>query len=503
MAITIPNQKITKTNNLLAYTAHYLDNHCITNNDESSCRSNANQSQIPQKIRTNRKSIYYEIESYYTPYFFGYTLENLCYNPRNLKVFLIQTLCNYIIISSLPRLLGGLICLGRNLMSTKIYLDNNATTMVDPKVKEIMDPFFCEYYGNPNSLHQFGTQTHPAITDALEKLYNGINAHDKDDIVITSCATESNNWVLKGVYFDLIHNGKKNHIITTEVEHPAIGATCDFLESLGVRITRINVNRHGAIFANQVREAITDDTALVSVMWANNETGAIFPIEEIGAICKEKGVLFHTDAVQAIGKIPVDVQQANVDFLSFSAHKFHGPKGVGGLYIRKGVELTPLLHGGEHMRGRRSGTLNVPYIVGMGEAMQLANDFLDYENTYVKALRDDLEKRLLEIEDIRVIGDITHRVPNTILISVKGIEGEAMLWDLNKAGVACSTGSACASEDLEANPIMVAVGADKELAHTAIRISLSRFNTQAEIDYTIEVFKKAVERLRNISSSYE
>lgn len=385
----------------------------------------------------------------------------------------------------------------------RIYLDNNATTMVDPKVKEAMEPFFCEHYGNPNSLHKYGTETHPAIADALEKLYAGINARDEDDIIITSCATESNNWVLKGVYFDEVLKKGKNHIITTEVEHPAVGATCDFLESLGVKITRLKVNKHGAIYAKDVKEAITEESALVSVMWANNETGAIFPIEEIGEICREKGVLFHTDAVQAIGKIPVCVQSANVDFLSFSAHKFHGPKGVGGLYIRKGVELTPLLHGGEHMRGRRSGTLNVPYIVGMGEAMRLAVEYLDYENSYVKNLRDTLESKLLGLDDVRVIGDITHRVPNTILVSVKGIEGEAMLWDLNKAGIAASTGSACASEDLEANPIMVAVGADKELAHTAIRISLSRYNTQAEIDYTFEVFKKAVERLRAISSSYE
>jgi len=374
--------------------------------------------------------------------------------------------------------------------------------MIDPSVKDAMEPFFCQYYGNPNSLHQFGTQTHPAIHNALEKIYAGINAKDEDDVIITSCATESNNWVLKGAYFDLIHNGEKNHIITTDVEHPAIGSTCDFLETLGVQVTRIGVNRHGAIFAEQVREAITDKTALVSVMWANNETGVIFPIEEIGAICKEKDVLFHTDAVQAIGKIPVDVKSANVDFLSFSAHKFHGPKGIGALYIRKGVNLTPLLHGGEHMRGRRSGTLNVPYIIGMGEAMELANDYLGFEATYVKDLRDKLEEGLLAIPDVSVIGDIIHRVPNTILVSVKGIEGEAMLWDLNKAGIACSTGSACASEDLEANPIMVAVGADKELAHTAIRISLSRFNKEEEIQYTLEAFKKAVARLRNISSSY-
>lgn len=385
----------------------------------------------------------------------------------------------------------------------RIYLDNNATTMLDPSILPLMEPFFCEKYGNPNSLHKFGTETHPAIQDALEKLYNGINADSNDDIIITGCATESNNWVLKGVYFDEIVRKGKRHIITTEVEHPAVGATCSFLETLGVEVTRLPINSQGNISAQQVKEAMRDDTALVSVMWANNETGLIFPIHEIGAICKERGVLFHTDAVQAIGKIPVDVMAADVDFLSFSAHKFHGPKGIGALYIRKGVELTPLLHGGEHMRGRRSGTLNVPYIVAMGEAMRLANEFLDFELSMVKKLRDYLEDKLLEIPDVFVVGTRENRVPNTTLISVRGIEGEAMLWDLNKAGIAASTGSACASEDLEANPVMVAIGADKELAHTAIRISLSRFTTQQEIDYTIEIFNKAVKRLRNISSSYE
>ena len=384
----------------------------------------------------------------------------------------------------------------------RIYLDNNATTMLDPSIKALMEPYFCEKFGNPNSLHKYGTETHPAIAEAIEKLYLGIDADDNDDIIITSCATESNNWVIKGVYFDEIVKKGKKHIVTTEVEHPAVRATCSFLESLGVQVTYLPINAQGTITTEQVREALREDTALVSIMWANNETGLIFPIEEIGALCRQKGVLFHTDAVQAIGKIPVSVKKANVDFLSFSAHKFHGPKGVGGLYIRKGVELTPLLHGGEHMRGRRSGTLNVPYIIGMGEAMKLATDYLDFELTQVRKLRDRLEDALLSIPDVFVVGTRENRVPNTTLISVRGIEGEAMLWDLNKAGIAASTGSACASEDLEANPVMVAIGADKELAHTAIRISLSRFTTSEEIDYTIEVFKKAVGRLRAISSSY-
>ncbi len=384
----------------------------------------------------------------------------------------------------------------------KVYLDNNATTMVDPEVKAAMDPYFTEIYGNPNSLHDFGTACHPALRKAMDSMYEAIGARDEDDIVITSCATESNNWVLKGVYFDLIKDGEKDHIITTEVEHPSVTATCRWLEEQGVRVTYLPVNSDGVVEAHTVRDFITDKTALVSVMWANNETGAIFPVEQIAEICKERGVLFHTDGVQAIGKIPVDVIRAGVDFMSFSAHKFHGPKGVGGLYIRDGHPLTSLLHGGEHMGGRRSGTLNVAGIVGMGKAMELADYYLRFEEENVRRLRDKLEDAILEIPDIYSVGPRENRTPNTILVSVRGVEGEAMLWDLNRAGIAASTGSACASEDLEANPIMTAVGADSELAHTAVRLSLSRFTTEEEIDYTIEQFKKAVERLRAISSSY-
>ncbi|MCH5322824.1 MAG: NifS family cysteine desulfurase [Helicobacter sp.] len=384
----------------------------------------------------------------------------------------------------------------------RIYLDNNATTKLDENAKALMDSYFCEKYGNPNSLHIFGTETHKAIREAFNHLYEGINADDDDDIIITSCATESNNWVLKGVYFDVLRFGEKNHIITTEVEHPAVLATCKFLEELGVDVTYLPIGSNGTLDAKEVEAAITPKTALVSVMWANNETGIMFPIEEIGAICKRHKVLFHTDAVQAIGKIPVDVKKAQVDFLSFSAHKFHGPKGIGGLYIKKDIKLTPLFHGGEHMHGRRSGTLNVPYIIAMGEAMRQASLHLDFERNNVRRLRDKLEDALLEIPDTFVVGERSLRVPNTILISIRGVEGEAMLWDLNKNGIACSTGSACASEDLEANPVMSAIGADKELAHTAVRISLSRFTTQEEIDYAIEVFKKSIQRLRAISSSY-
>ncbi len=389
----------------------------------------------------------------------------------------------------------------------EIYLDNNATTKVDDEVLSVMQDYFCKYYGNPNSLHRVGTITHKPLREAFDRIYNAINADSSDDIIITSCATESNNWVLKGIYFnEILKNGgklgEKNHIITTQVEHPAISSTCEFLQDLGVNITYVPVNSKAGIDSEAIREAITPQTMLVSVMWANNETGVIFPIKEIGEICREKGVLFHTDAVQAIGKIKVDVKDSCIDLLSFSAHKFHGPKGIGGLYIKNGIELTPFFHGGEQMQGKRSGTLNVPYILGLGKAIELADSYLAFENDKVRRLRDKLESALLKYDDVLIIGRDSPRVPNTILVSIRGIEGEAMLWDLNKAGICASTGSACASEDLEANPVMSAIGADKELAHTAIRFSLSRFTSEEDIDYTIEVLDSAIKRLRNISSSY-
>ncbi len=385
----------------------------------------------------------------------------------------------------------------------QVYLDNNATTMVDPAVVEAMVPFFSDIYGNPNSLHRYGTASHPAITKAINQMYKAINAGDNDDIIFTSCATESNNWVLKSVWVDKILNGDKNHIVTTEVEHPSVLSTCKFLEEQGVKVTYLPVNDQGIVEAHTLRSFITDKTALVSVMWANNETGMIFPIKEIGEICRERGVLFHTDGVQAVGKIPVDMQDVHVDFMSMSAHKFHGPKGIGALYIRNSQTLTPLLHGGEHMGGRRSGTLNVPYIVGMGKAIELATENIEEKMVSIRAKRDRLEDALLaELNDVMVVGNRDNRTPNTILISIRGVEGEGMLWDLNNALIGASTGSACASEDLEANTVMLAIGADHELAHTGIRLSLSRFTTDEEIDYVIDAFKKAVARLRAISSSY-
>jgi cysteine desulfurase len=384
----------------------------------------------------------------------------------------------------------------------RVYLDNNATTIVDPLVKEAMEPFWCQLYGNPNSLHAFGTEVHPYMRIALDRLYAGINARDRDDILITGCATESNNMVLKGVYYQLIRNGPKSEIVTTQVEHPAVSQTCRFLESLGAKVTYLPVNAEGIVDARILQEHIHPDrTALVSIMWANNETGLVFPVKELALLCRGKGILFHTDSVQAIGKVPVDVQDAPVDFLSFSAHKFHGPKGVGGLFIRDGVLIPPLLHGGEHMGGKRSGTVNVAFMVGMGLAMELAVRDLPREEKEVRRLRDKLEDAILAIDGTAVIGAREIRTPNTILMSVKGVEGEALIWDLNRNGIAASTGSACASESLEPNPTFVAMGIDSELAHTGVRLSLSRFTTDEEIDYAIGTVRSSIERLRKISPS--
>ena len=382
----------------------------------------------------------------------------------------------------------------------RIYLDNNATTMVDPAVKVAMDPFYCEKYGNPNSLHNFGTEVHPYMKQALDRLYDGISAQDDDDILINSCATEGNNNVIKSAYYNGVLNTGKKHFITSMIEHPAVSATFRFLEQLGAEVTWLPVNSDGIVDPASLREAIDPDrTELVSIMWANNETGLINPIKEYGEICGENGVSLHVDAVQAIGKIPVNMKEVNVDYLTFSAHKFHGPKGVGGLYVRKGKPIIPLLHGGEQMLGLRAGTINTAFMIGMGLAMELAVKNMHYEATEVRRLRDRLEDALLQMKDVEVIGSRELRTPNTILASFRDVEGEAFLWDLNQRGIAASTGSACASESLESNPTFVAMDISKDLAHTGMRFSLSRFNTDDEIDEAIIHIKEAITRLRSIS----
>lgn len=383
----------------------------------------------------------------------------------------------------------------------RVYLDNNATTIVDPRVKDAMEPFFCQMYGNPNSLHAFGTETHPYMRIALDRLYAGINARDEDDLIVTSCATEGNNTVLKGVYYDLIHTGKRRRIITTQVEHPCIANSCAFLQTLGAEVTYLPVNADGIVTVDILaRHLVPEETALVSVMWANNETGLLFPVAELAAYCRERGVLFHTDAAQAIGKVPVDVRAVPVDFLTFSGHKFHAPKGVGGLFVRGGLRIPPLFHGGEQMGGRRAGTIDVAGLVGMGMAMEMAVASLSFEDTEVRRLRDRLENGILAVEGSEVIGKRAMRTPNTILASFRGVEGEALIWDLNHAGIAASTGSACASEDLTPNPTFTAMGVSPELAHTGVRLSLSRFTTEEEVDYAIAHLRESVSRLRTIST---
>ncbi len=385
----------------------------------------------------------------------------------------------------------------------RIYLDNNATTVVDPKVKQAMEPYYLQQYGNPNSLHSFGTEVHPEMSIALDRLYEGIGASDEDDILINSCATEGNNTVLKGVWSLNVQQGKPFTLVVSQIEHPCVAHTADYLESMGAEVIRLPVNEQGIVTPAILKEHIAGKNIdMVSIMWANNETGLINPVQELCDIAHENGALFHTDAVQAIGKIPVSLQDVKADYLTFSAHKFHGPKGVGGLYIRSGSPFSPLLHGGEQMGNKRAGTVNVAYMVGMGLAMKLAVDALEYEDTTVRALRDRLEDALKEIPDTVILGRRELRTPNTILVSFRGIEGEAFIWDLNTNGIAASTGSACSSEDLEADATLKAMNLGAELAHTAVRFSLSRYTTAEEIDYTIETIKKTVSRLREISSTY-
>ncbi len=314
----------------------------------------------------------------------------------------------------------------------RVYLDNNATTKLDPIVKVKMQPFFEEFYGNPNSLHQYGIEVRPYLNEAMGYMYDALNAPDADDILITSCATESNNTVLKGIFFKhILPDPSKNHIIASAVEHPSVLETLHFLQEHGAEVTFVDVDQYGYVSSERIAAAITDKTILISMMWANNETGMIFPVDEVAAIAKEKGILFHTDAVQAIGKVSVDLTKTPIDYLTFSAHKFHGPKGIGGLYVKKGKELPNLLHGGEQMGGYRAGTLNVAYMIGMGLAMKQSVGHLDKMNSDVRALRDRLEDAISQLPDTIVVGDRARKTPNTILISLRGIEGESMLWDLN------------------------------------------------------------------------
>ena len=380
----------------------------------------------------------------------------------------------------------------------EIYLDNNATTRCYPQVVEAMLPYFSEKYGNASSMHTFGGQNRHAIDIARKQMAALVNAAHEDEIIFTSCATESNDSVLFSVAESF---PQKKHIITSAVEHPAVLEPCHVLESRGWRVDYIRVDENGRFDLEELKNLIDGDTALVSVMWANNETGTIFPIKEIAKIAHTHGALFHTDAVQAAGKIAIDVQAAEVDFLSVSAHKFHGPKGIGALYVRRGTRFVPYLVGGHQEKRRRAGTENVPYIVGIGKAAELAQKRLsDGSMQKVAALRDKLEKGIVDtIPDVKINGDVQNRVPNTTNISFGYIEGESILMYLNDFGICASSGSACTSGSLEPSHVLRAMKVPFQFAHGSIRFSLSDENTESEIEVVLKELPPIIERLRKIS----
>ena len=377
-----------------------------------------------------------------------------------------------------------------------IYMDNNATTKVADEVREEMIPFLSELYGNPSSMHSFGGQVGHKIAKARQQVASLLGCQP-DEIIFTSCGTESDNAAVKGA---LVAAGNKTKIITSRVEHPAVLGTCRELEHHGCSIVEIAVDKNGRIDLKQLEQSIDDDTALVSIMYANNETGVIFPIEKIADMVKSKGCVFHTDAVQAVGKIPLDLSKSKIDMLSLSGHKLHAPKGIGVLYVRKGTRLAPFMVGGHQESGKRAGTENVPGIVALGKACELANKYMDEENTRVKEMRDALEKAILENSpDSFVNGDVDSRLPNTSNISFEYIEGEAILLMLNKYGICASSGSACTSGSLEPSHVLRAMGVPFTAAHGSIRFSLSRYNTMDEMTFVAEKMPEIVNQLRKLS----
>ena len=388
-------------------------------------------------------------------------------------------------------------------MKTPIYLDNHATTRVDPRVLEAMLPYFSEHFGNAASRnHMFGWEAEAAVDKGRAQIADLIGATAKE-IIFTSGATESNNLAIKGVAE--MYANKGNHIITQVTEHKAVLDTCKKLEKHGARVTYLPVKADGLIDLNELREAITDKTILISIMYANNEIGVLQPIAEIGKICKEKGIIFHCDAVQACGKVPVNVLADNVDLLSMSAHKMYGPKGVGALYVRRKsprVQITAQIDGGGHERGMRSGTLNVTGIVGMGEACAIAKAEMARESERLRGLRDRLKDKLMsELDELYINGSMEHRLPNNLNVSFAYVEGESLLMGINE--VAVSSGSACTSATLEPSYVLKALGVGDEIAHSSIRFGIGRFNTVEDIDYVSGRLIEVVRKLRELSPLYE
>ncbi len=381
-------------------------------------------------------------------------------------------------------------------MKKTIYLDNNATTEVAPEVLEAMLPYLKELYGNPSSAHTFGGQVGGSIRKAREQVAALLGTLP-EEIVFTSCGTESDNTAVMSA---LNTETGKTHVVTTRVEHPAIKSLCASLVKRGYRVTEIPVNNEGLLDMERFEKSLTPDTAIVSLMWANNETGVIFPVEKAAAMAKERGILFHTDGVQAVGKIPINMKENVIDMLSLSGHKLHAAKGVGVLYVRKGTRFSPLLVGGHQELGRRGGTENAAGIIGLGKACELAAGRMEEENTRVRALRDKLEKGLLAgVPQTRVNGHIENRLPNTANISFEYVEGEAILLMMDELGICASSGSACTSGSLQPSHVLRAMGVPFTMAHGSIRFSLSVYNTEEEIDFVIEKMPPLIERLRSFS----
>lgn len=381
-------------------------------------------------------------------------------------------------------------------MEKIVYMDNNATTRVADEVVEAMLPFLTERYGNPSSMHTFGGRVAKDIARAREQVAALLGCHP-EEIIFTSCGTESDNAAIKGT---LAMYPQKRKVITTRVEHPAVLATCRDLERQGYAVTEIGVDRQGRLNIDELGFRVDDNTAIVSVMWANNETGVIFPVEKIAEIVKARGAVFHTDAVQVVGKIPINLKETAIDLLSLSGHKLHAPKGIGVLYVRKGTRIGTFIHGGHQEFGRRGGTENVPGIVALGKACELAMKYMHEENTRVKALRDKLQEGILKrCPDCFVNGDLENRLPNTLNVSFEYIEGESILMMLDKFGICASSGSACTSGSLEPSHVLRAMGVPFTAAHGSVRFSLSRYNTEQEVDYVLDKIVPIIERLRQLS----
>ena len=378
-----------------------------------------------------------------------------------------------------------------------IYLDNNATTQIDPLVVEAMQPYLNVYFGNASSQHGYGVPVEKAMIKAPEQVADFLGAEHTDEILFTSCATESDNTAL---WSALWSQRGKDEIITTPVEHPAIMQTCDFLSTHGATIKYLKVSDKGDLDLNEFESLLSPKTALATIMWANNETGNIYPVPKLAEIAYNHGVMFHTDAVQAVGKVDVNLKNTHINMLSFSGHKIHAPKGIGVLYVRRGTRFTPFMKGGHQERGRRAGTENVPYIVGLGVACELAKKNLEVVASRVKGLRDKLEQGILSsIPECFVTGDETARTDNTLNVAFKFVEGEAILLMLNEFGIAASSGSACSSDSLEPSHVMRAMGVPFSAAHGTIRFSLSRFTTEEDVNKTLEVLPQIISTLRALS----